>query len=162
MTEAKTPIFFRGVFRWLMIFTVLFWVSAVALMIGWPWKTGSQWQADFPLVAVCADQSHCSVLYGELAEARAKGKIVSLVPTEPMGEAKEEQAWLRWETGKGQTWQYEVKRSSWYFETKTRYSLEGESPVLVQYRDLDSQVLILALPIAGFIMLGLRLRSLRR
>lgn len=145
-----------------MIFVLLYWVSAVALMVGWPWNKDGKWSNDLPLVATCAKQEPCGVTYGRLAEARQQGQVLSLSVKEPIGEIKEEDNWLKWETVSGQAWQFEVKRSSRYFETRTRYRLEGDSPVLVQSRDVGAQALIFALPISAFFLLGIRLRSLRK
>ena len=59
-TPAR-PNSFPTIFRWLMIFVAIYWVSTVAVLRGWPWDKSGQWQPDLPLVAVCANQAPCGV-----------------------------------------------------------------------------------------------------
>ncbi len=163
MTHQLSRIFqFKSLSKTLMLFTVLVWISAIALAISWPWKKSNQWQADFPLVGACAPQLPCLMAYGDLDKLKAEGKLISLQPPKANGELSDTpEIWVQWSSPSNVAWQYEVKRSSWNFETKVRYRLEGETPVLVQYRKLDGQIVILALPMAAFMLLGLRLRQLR-
>lgn len=158
---SATPIFFRGVFKWLMLFAGLVWLWTIALIFAWPWDKDGRWSPELRVAAVCADKEICSVAYGDLAAARAKGTFSTLTVVGDHGERHEGDAWLRWETAAGQPWQYEVKRSSWHFETVVRYRLDGETPVLVEKRHIDTQLFIFALPLAAFTLLGLRLRKLR-
>jgi hypothetical protein len=159
---AAKPEYFRSIFNSLMLFAMLVWLWTIALIFSWPWDKSGQWAPDLRVAAACANNEVCSVPYGELAAAKAKGSFTTLALTGESGEKHEGDAWLRWEKVTGQAWQYEVKRSSWHYETVVRYRLEGETPVLVQKRNIDTQLFIFALPLAAFTMLGLRLRRLRR
>jgi hypothetical protein len=152
---------FRSIFGWMMGFVALVWIWAVAIIMAWPSEKNPQWQPEFRLVAQCADGEACSVPYGQLAEAKAKGTYKSLTPTEPLGEVMEQDAWLSWKTATGQPWQYEVKRSSWHFQTTVRYRLDGETPVLIGVNRYDSGILLYAIPAAFMTILGIFLRTLR-
>lgn len=152
---------FRSIFAWLMGFVALSWVWTVALMIAWPAEKTSQWEADFRLVATCADGAACSVAYGDLAAARASGRHKVLAPPEPFGEVVETDAWLRWKTATGKPWQYEAMRSSWHFETTVRYRFDGETPVLVEVRRYDVGLFLYALPAALLTLLGIYLSNRR-
>lgn len=153
---------FRSVFAWMMIFVGVFWAWTVALMIAWPYDKDGKWSPEMRVLAVCANKEPCSVAYGDLAKAKAEGKYLTLTPPEPVGEVQEPDAWIRWRTETGQPWQLEVKRSSWHFESVTRYRLENDTPVLVQARNVDSNVLIYALPLAVFSLSGLFFRRFRK
>lgn len=155
MTDANT---FRSIFAWMMGFVGVFWAWTVALMVAWPWQKTSEWVPEMRVLAVCANKEPCSVRYGELAAARSSGKITSLLPAEPIGEVQEPDAWLRWRKETGKAWEWEVKRSSWNFEYALRYRLDGEQPQLVEARAVDSGMMIYALPLALFTILGLFLR----
>jgi hypothetical protein len=156
-----SPETFRSLFSWMMGFVILVWVWTVALMVALPAEKTSKWEADYRIVAVCANKEHCSVPYGKLAEERTKGSVSSLVPLEPTGEVQESDAWLSWKTETGQPWTYEAKRSSWHFEQKIRYRLEGETPVLVEVKSADFKLFLIAMPLALFTVLGLYFRNLR-
>lgn len=153
---------FRSVFAWLMVFVGVFWAWTVALMIAWPWNKDGKWTRDMQIVAVCANKEPCSLNYGNLADAKAQGKITSFAPAEPVGEIQEPDAWIKWTTETGKDWQYEVKRSSWHFEARTRYRIENDAPVLVQSRLVDADILLYSLPLAAFSVLGLFFRRLRK
>lgn len=159
MSDANT---FRSIFSWMMGFVGIFWVWTVTLMIAWPWQKTSQWEPDMRVFAICANKDPCSVRYSELTAEKAAGKIVSLVPTEPVGEFLEPDAWLRWSKATEKPWQWEVKRSSWNFEYTVRYRLEGETPALVEARGIDSNVMVYAFPLAIFTLMGLLLRRTRK
>jgi hypothetical protein len=152
---------FRSIFAWMMGFVALVWIWAVAIIMAWPAEKNPQWEPELRLVAHCANDEACSVPYGQLAEAKAKGVYKSLVPPEPLGEVMEADAWLSWKTAANEPWQYEVKRSSWNFQTTTRYRFDGETPVLVGLNRYDSGILLYALPAAFFSILGLFLRTMR-
>lgn len=158
MPAANT---FRSIFAWMMGFVALVWIWAVAIIMAWPSEKNPQWEPALRLVAHCANDEACSVAYGDLADAKAKGTYKSLVPPEPVGEVMEEDAWLSWKTATDQAWQYEVKRSSWNFQTTLRYRLDGETPVLVGLNRYDIKVLLYAIPAAFFTILGLFLRTMR-
>lgn len=153
---------FRSVFAWLMIFVGVFWAWTVALMIAWPWDKDGKWSPDMRVVAVCANNLPCSIAYGDIAQARAEGRISSFTPAESIGEVQESDAWISWRIEKDLAWQFEVKRSSWHFEAITRYRLEKETPVLVQARLVNSDVLLYSLPLAVFSLSGLFFRRLRK
>jgi hypothetical protein len=153
---------FRTVFAYLMGLVALTWVWAVALILAWPSEKSPQWEPGLRLVAVCADGVACSIPYGQLAEARAAGTYQRLGPPEPIGEVAETDAWLRWRTEADKPWQYEVTRSSWNFETRVRYNMDGDTPVLVELRRYDVRVLLYAAPLALFTLAGIFFRTLRR
>ena len=156
MSEARI---FSSIFAWLMGFVGVFWVWTVALMVAWPWQKANDWTPEMRLFAICADKLPCSIAHGDLAAARADGKILSLTPTEPVGEHLEGDAWLRWRKEDGKDWQWEVKRSSWHFEYAVRYRIEGDKPVVIEAREVGSQMLGYAIPLALFTILGLFLRN---
>lgn len=153
--------FFSKVFVALMIFSGLVGICAVAFITSWPWeKTAPAWKPQFRLVATCAaTKEPCGIAYGELADAKAKGTLSSLEPAEPAGEVEETQNWLKWKKENGV---YEVKSSSWHFQTTLRYTVENDTPVLVAYQDVDvSRAFTYAIGAAIFMMVGLNLRKLR-
>lgn len=153
---------FRSVFAWMMVFVGVFWAWTVALMIAWPWNKDGKWTQDMRVVAVCANKEPCSLNYGDLAGAKAQGKIASFAPAEPVGEIQERDAWIKWTAETGKDWQYEVKRSSWHFEARTRYRIENDAPVLVQSRLVDADIMFYSLPLAVFSVAGLFFRRFRR
>lgn len=152
---------FRRIFGWLMGFVAMVWVWAVGLIMAWPWEKGIPWEPEFRLVATCKDNLACGVPYGKLAEAKAQGAYVALQPPEPAGEAQESDAWLRWRTVTGKSWQIEAATSSWHFETVLRYRFEGETPVLIEVKRYDVRILLYAIPLALVMVGGMFLRSLR-
>ena len=157
-----SPTTFRTIFGWMMVFAAMTWLWTIALIFSWPWDKDVRWEPDMRLVAVCAGNEACSVSYGELAAAKAKGVYSSLEPAEAKGEVMEADAWLRWERETGKPWQYEVTRSSWDFESKIRYRFDGETPVLVAKRDVGSKPFLFALPLALFTVIGLFFRRFRK
>lgn len=160
MTQAAARPFSR-IFPALMLFCLLTWVWTVAMIMAWPWDKTSEWKPDARLPAVCADGKMCSITYAQLTEALSQNKITSLLPTEPVGEIADPDAYLAWTTAKGEPWQFEAKTSSWHFETKVRYSVNNNIPVLVQYRHYDGTIFLYALPAALFTLIGIYLRKLR-
>lgn len=152
---------FAKVFIAMMLFCLLTWVWTVALIMAWPYDKTSEWKADARLPAVCANGEMCSITYADLAAALAEKKITGLLPTEPVGEIADPDAYLRWKTVTEKPWQYEANLSSWHFETTLRYKLNGNTPELVQYRHYDGGIFFYALPAALFSLLGIYLRKLR-
>lgn len=152
---------FRKIFAYMMGFVALSWVWTVALILAWPNEKNPAWEPDFRLVAVCANGEACSVPYGQLAEVRSAGTVKTMTPPEPIGEVAESDAWLSWKTATGKPWQYEVKRSSWNFETTVRYRFDGETPVLVELHRYDTKLFLYALPLALFTLAGIFFRTLR-
>lgn len=159
MANAST---FRSIFGWMMGFVGITWMWAVALIMAWPWDKTNQWNPEHRLVATCKDNEACSVPYAKLAEAKAQGIYSSLQPPEPVGEAQESDAWLRWRTFTDKPWQFEVSRSSWHFETVVRYRFDGETPVLLEVKHYDVRILLYAMPLALMMVGGMYLRSLRK
>lgn len=153
--------FFGMVFTALMMFTALTWVCTVAFIMSWPWvKDNPQWKPEFRLVATCADTKEpCGIAWEHFAEARAKGTFSSLEPAEPAGEIEEERNWLKWKKENGV---YEVKASSWHFQTAIRYRIENDQPVLVAYQDVEATAFYYGVGVALFMLLGLNLRKLRQ
>lgn len=153
--------FFSQVFTALMIFSLLVGICTVVFLYTWPWeKANVEWKPEFRLAATCGEKREaCGVAWGELAEARASGRVVSLEPPAPAGELEEPGNWLRWTHTDGV---YEVKASSWHFQTVVRYRIEDGKPVLVAYQDVDvSKAFTYGLGVAIFMMIGLYLRKLR-
>lgn len=152
---------FRSIFGWMMGFVAMTWVWAVGLIMAWPWEKNIAWEPDFRLVATCKDNEACSVPHGKLLEAKARGIYSSLQPPEPVGEVQEADAWLRWRMDAGKSWQLEVTRSSWDFETTIRYRLENDTPLLIEVKRYDVRILLYAMPLALVMIVGMFLRSRR-
>lgn len=153
--------FFSQVFTTLMIFSVAVGAATVAFIYSWPWeKNDPAWKPAFRLVAACGEPKEaCGISYGELADAKAQGRVTALEPTEPVGEIEEENNWLKWSNNNGV---YEVKASSWHFQTTVRYKVENGAPVLVAYQDVDvSKAFTYGMGAAIVLILGLNLRKLR-
>ena len=147
------------IFIALMIFSALVGAWSVAFMISWPWDKTDQWKPEFRVVAVCAKNEVCGFAYSELADAKAKGLYTTLTPTENAGDIEEEQNWLKWKNEKGV---FEVKASSWHFQTTIRYTVENELPVLLEYQDIDvPRAFYYGIAAGLFSLLGLYLRRLR-
>lgn len=145
----------------MMMFCGLVWVWTVACILGWPWQQSNAWKPDFRLAVVCSNNEACGVPYGKLAEAKASGKVSALAPAEENGEVQDVDAWLRWKKVGGKAWQIESKASSWSFQTTVRYRLEGETPVLVEYQEVDGKALYYGMGLAAVTLLGIYLRRLR-
>jgi hypothetical protein len=158
MSEDKRGML-AEIFIALMIFTGLVWVFTVAFIISWPWEKSTVWKPEFRVVAVCANKEPCGFAYGDLADARAKGLIASLTPADPAGDIQEEQNWLKWKIDNGI---FEVKASSWHFQTTIRYRVEDDTPVLIQYQDVAAKAFYYGVGAALFALIGIYLRKLRR
>lgn len=153
--------FFGQIFTSLMIFSLAVGASTVAFIYSWPWeKANPEWKPNFRLVALCGEKKEaCGISYGELDEAKAKGQI-SLELTEAAGEFEEPLNWLKWSRNDGV---YEVKASSWHFQTSIRYKIEKDAPVLVAVQDVDvAKAFTYGMGAAMFLVIGLNLRRLRR
>jgi hypothetical protein len=161
MSEEKRGLL-AEIFIALMMFCGLVWVWSVAFILGAPWQKTADWKPEFRLPAVCAKGEVCGVPYGELADAKAKGTFTSLMPAEPAGEVEEPQNWLKWKKASGEPWQIEATASSWHFQTTVRYRLEGETPVLVEYKEVEGKSFYYGVGAALFTLLGIYLRKLRR
>jgi hypothetical protein len=147
------------IFIALMIFSALVGAWSIAFMIAWPKDKTDVWKPEFRLVAECANKEPCGIAYKDLADAKAKGLYTSLTPSEPAGDIQEEHNWLKWKIEKGI---FEVKASSWHFQTTIRYTVENEMPILLDYQDIDVQKsFYYGIAAALFSMLGLYLRRLR-
>lgn len=157
MTQDKRGLFAQ-IFIAMMIFTGLVWVWTVAFIISWPWEKSSTWKPEFRVVAVCADKEPCGFAYGELAEAKAQGLYLSLEPAEPAGDVEEKASWLKWKRENGI---YEVKASSWHFQTTVRYTVENDTPVLIEYQDVAARAFYYGIAAGLFSLLGIYLRKLR-
>lgn len=154
--------FFSQIFTTLMIFSLAVGASTVAFIYSWPWeKANPEWKPNFRLIATCGDKKEaCGISFGELDEAKAKGLISSLEMPEAAGELEETQNWLTWRKDNDV---YEVKSSSWHFQSTVRYKIEKDTPVLVAVQDVDvGKAFIYGMGAAMVMVLGLNLRRLRR
>lgn len=157
MSEDKRS-FFAKIFIALMIFTALVWAWTVAFIISWPWEKNSTWKPEFRVAAVCANKEPCGLAYSELAEAKAKGLYTTLEMPEPAGDIEEAANWLKWKKENGI---YEVKASSWHFQTTIRYKVEDDVPVLVEYQDVAAKAFYYGVAAGLFSLIGIYLRKLR-
>jgi hypothetical protein len=147
------------IFIALMIFSALVGVWSIAFMISWPKEKTDVWKPEFRLVANCANKETCGFAYQDLSDAKAKGLYTSLTPAEPAGDVQEEHNWLKWKIENGI---FEVKASSWHFQTTIRYTVENDMPILLDYQDVDvTRSFYYGIAAALFSMLGLYLRKLR-
>lgn len=149
---------FGQIFKALMLFCGLIWVWGMALMALWPWHKGGEWLAEFPIVAVCAPETVCAVPVGELSQARATGKLISLQPPGEGGELAYEALHLQWKPGKNLI---ESKVSAWNFQTTVRYRIENETPVLLEYQEISAKVFLAAMAGALLSLIGIYYRKLR-
>jgi hypothetical protein len=148
------------IFIALMIFSALVGAWSVAFMIAWPKDKTDVWKPEFRVIATCANNEPCGFAYRDLADAKAKGLYTSLTPTEPSGDIEEEYNWLKWKIENGV---FEVKASSWHFQTTIRYTVENDMPILLDYQDVDvPKAFYYGIAAALFSTLGLYLRRLRR
>ncbi|HMU99578.1 MAG TPA: hypothetical protein PKD04_00765 [Rhodocyclaceae bacterium] len=153
--------FFTKVFTALMIFSFLVGVCSVAFITAWPWeKDNPAWKPDFRLVVACGEKKEaCGIAWKELSDARSQGRVSGLALAGNAGEIEEPANWLRWKQDSGV---YEVKASSWHFQTTVRYRIENDAPLLVAYQDVDvGRAFTYAMGAAIFMMVGLYLRKLR-
>jgi hypothetical protein len=150
--------FFAKIFIAMMIFTALVWVWTVAFIISWPWEKNADWKPEFRVVATCANKEPCGFAYGELADAKAKGLYTSLEMAEPAGDVAEVANWLKWKVENGI---YEVKASSWHFQTTIRYKVENDVPVLLEFQDVGAKSFYYGIAAGLFSLLGLYLRKMR-
>lgn len=146
------------IFIAMMIFTALVWVWTVAFIISWPWEKSGTWKPEFRVVALCADKEVCGFAYSELAEAKAKGLYSTLEMSEVAGDVEEPADYLKWKKENGT---YEVKASSWHFQTTVRYTVENDLPVLIEYQDVEAKAFYYGIAAGLFSLLGLYLRRLR-
>ena len=147
------------IFIALMIFSALVGAWSVAFMISWPKDKTDVWKPEFRVIAICTNKEPCGLAYKDLADAKGKGLYTSLTPTEPAGDIQEENNWLKWKIENGV---FEVKASSWHFQTTIRYTVENDVPILLDYQDVDvSKAFYYGIAAAIFSMIGLYLRRLR-
>ncbi len=149
---------FTRIFSAFMVFCVMVWLWGLGLFMLWPWQKGGQWLPDFPIVATCADGSACAVPQGQLAEAFAGNKILSLTPPEPSGETAYEMIAVRW---KPHASGIELKASAWNFQTTVRYRVDDKTPVLLEYQEISGKVFLFAVigALISTALLYLRKRS---
>ena len=147
------------IFGGMMVFTILVWMWTVAFIIATPWKKTAEWQPEFRLAAICKDDVVCGINYGQLDAAKASGRVVSLVLKES-DEAPEETSWLKWTLKDDGI--YQVRASSWNFQSTIRYRVVDEVPVLVEVQILDINCLFYGMGAALFTLTGLYLRKLRK
>lgn len=150
---------FTRIFSAFMVFCVLVWLWSLGLFMLWPWQKGGDWLPDFPIVAVCADDSICTVPYGELPAAKAAGRIKSLLPATDSGETEHEMISLQWKRLAGGM---ETQASAWNFRITVRYRIDDEMPVLVEYQEINGKVFLFAV-VGALVSLGLLyLRKLKK
>lgn len=155
---------FSRIFAWLMGLAALLWIWTVALLLAWPWQKDVQWQEGDRIVALCPDQTVCSIAQADLGQDPALVERLA-IPSElgDAGDADEGQAWLKWRReAPGKDWQWEVTQSSWHFETVWRYRIDNQVPVLIARRHIDIGLVLYAIPLALLTLAGLALRTLRQ
>ena len=152
---------FARVFKWLMIYCVLVWMWGLALMAAWPWEKGGEWLPAFPLVATCKPDTPCVMPYGEVAKARADGRLQAAKPPVDSGETAYEQINVSWKPGK-EPGLIETTAAAWNFQISVRYRIENDEPILVSYREISIKMFLYALGAALFSAVGLYLRQLRK
>jgi hypothetical protein len=159
----------RNLYAWFLAACALFGIWYYTLMGFWPWEPANQWQNQYVLAALCAPEApatepdECTVKYGQLPEAKASGKVLSLSEISPIGDHADTESWHHWQKAKaGETqWDYEVSWSSWDFKESIRYRLEGEHgdvPVLVEHRQVGPRLIPHALALAGLTLLLIVIR----
>lgn len=150
---------FTKIFSAFMAFCLLVWLWSFSLYMFWPWHQGGEWLPEFPIVAVCVDNPVCTIPYGELAAAKAAGKLKSLQPQEPAGETTHAMLNLQWKPLPGGI---EAKLSTWNFQTVVRYRIDEDKPVLVEYQHIDGKLFLYAIG-GALVTLGLLyLRKLKK
>lgn len=150
---------FSTIFSAFMVFCVMVWMWGLGLFMLWPWQKGGEWLPEFPIVAICADGNTCAVTVRELAQAKLSGKIKSLLPPAEIGETAYEQITLQWKRLPNSI---QLKASAWNFQTTVRYRLENDTPVLMEYQEINGKVFLFAIAGALVTTLLLYLRKLRK
>ena len=121
-----------------------------------PWDKGGEWLPEFPIVATCSDDTVCTIPYGELAAAKAAGKLKSLIPPTATGETLHHELRLQWQQLSGGM---ETKVSNWNFQITVRYRIEDDSPVLVEYQEINGKIFLIAIAGALLTLFGLYRRK---
>ena len=160
MARDNRPLF-AGIFKAMMIYCVLVWVWALALIYAWPWQKGGEWLPEFPIVAVCAPETSCAISYGKIGEARRSGQMTTLTPLTETGELALDTGTLRWRSGSG-SGVIESRLADWNFQISVRYRLQDDMPVLLEYQNITGRTILYALGGALFTLIGLYLRKLRK
>lgn len=150
---------FSAIFRAFMVFCVLVWLWGLGLYLFWPWQNGGNWLPEYPIVVTCADGSACALPIGELAAARAAGRVSSVQPPAAQGETAYEMLTVRWQQ-QGQA--LESRASAWNFQTTVRYRIDDGQPVLLEYQEINGRIFLFALGGALISLILLYLRKLRR
>ena len=147
------------IFTAMKIFCALVWIWSIAFILLWPWEKTGEWQAEFPVIAVCENSEVCAIPFGELTEARRQGRFSSLDIPGESGETSTAGGWLRWKRANGLI---ETKISSWYFQTTIRYKLDGDQPILVEYQAVDGKAVLYGIGAATLSLIAIYLGKLRR
>ncbi len=142
---------FTAIFTAFMVFCVLVWLWGLGLFMLWPWQKGGDWLPDYPLAVTCADGSACALPVGELPKAKAEGRIKSVTPPETSGETFYELITVQWQA---HAIGIESKASAWNFQTKVRYRIAEDTPVLVEYQEIGGKVFLYAV-LGALVSLGL-------
>ncbi len=150
---------FVSIFKAMMIYCVLVWIWALALIYAWPWQKGGEWLPEFPIVAVCKPETSCAIPYGKIGEARQDGQLMSLTPLTDSGEIALDYGTLSWQRGNGVI---EARYAAWNFQTTVRYRLQEDLPVLLEYQNIAGRTFLYALGGALFSLIGIYLRKLRK
>ena len=158
MAKDNRPLF-ASIFKAMMVYCVLVWIWALAMIYAWPWDKGGEWLPEFPIVAVCAPQTSCAIPYGKIGEARQNGQLTTLTPLTAIGEIVLDHGTLTWRGGNGVI---EARFASWNFQTTVRYRLQDDLPVLLEYQNIAGRTFLYALGGALFSLIGIYLRKLRK
>lgn len=152
----------RQVFAAMMIYCVLVWICTVGFILVWPWDKGGTWKPEFRLAVSCGQGETCSLPYGQIAEARAGGKIAALQPATDSGRVMDNDFWVSWNKLSDSPPLIETNASSWYFQTSVRYRIEGDTPVLVATQEVNARAFFYGMAAALVLLAGWYLRKLRR
>ena len=150
---------FSRIFSAFMVFCILVWLWGLGLYLFWPWQNGGTWLPEYPIAVSCADGAVCALPIGQLAAARAEGRVTSVQPPSESGETAYQMLTVRWKQHHDGL---ESKASAWNFQTTVRYRIDNEQPVLLEYQEISAHLFLYALAGAFVSTILLYLRKLRR
>lgn len=150
--------FFRGLLRGLLglvLFCVLAvaWTAVLFFVDPWHKAPAGDWPRLSPLVVSSAQSGRSwVVLPWQLAKLQQEDPGLQPWPRQPAGEMQEGGVRAAWKSVAGAPWQYEVSWDDGDNILESRYRVEGERAVLIEYRGRT--------PALAFQGMGLALLSL--